>query len=301
MQIPPTIHDLETGRQRKAFFQIVKVLVWVALLITLFVSLRSCVRQIPPASVGVRFDARTGIQESLLKPQVLVLKPFEKVIIYPTSIRNATYTKNATEGERARDDSIKASTSDGSILPLDITVSYHVAGDQVIEAFNNFGTEEISFIQTEFIRWSAIYAVNVVTGTRSIFDLTSKDRAALSGEIKAILAPLLGEWGLTVDDVYLGEVYPNPVVRAKVDERIAAVNTLELAKVSLQRAKIDAETTLSRAQAKAKLNALLAQQGEKVLQLRKLELLKLAVEKWDGKAPLLGEGNVPFTNISPGQ
>ena len=260
-----------------------------------------CMKQIPPASVGIRFDPGSGISQSLVRPQVVWLRFREQLIIYPTSIRNATYTKGGTEGERAGDDSIPASTVEGSILPVDVTVSYHVEPGDVVKTFGNFGTEDLEDVQKVFIRNTTIYAVNVVTGQRSIFDLTSKDRAAFSGQIKAIVAPILLGWGITVDDVFVGEVYPNAEVKAKVEERIAMRNGLELAKVGLQRAQIDAETTLTNARKDAQLNALLAQQGEKTLELRRLELLRKAIEKWDGKAPLLGGNAIPFTNMAPTQ
>lgn len=264
----------------------------------LSLGLGGCMKQIPPASVGVKFNARTGISEHLVKPQVVWLGFMEKLIVYPTSIRNATYTKNSNEGERIGDDSIKASTTEGSILPTDITVSYHVESTDVLKAFQNFGTEDLEEVQRDFIRWSTIYAVNVVTGKKSIFDLTSKDRAGFSTEVKSVIKPILADWGLTVDDVYVGEVYPSPQVKAKVDERIANVNALELAKVSLERARIDADTTITNAKKQAELNRLLALQGEKVLELKKLELLKKAVEKWNGRSPVVGTGTIPFTNIT---
>lgn len=268
------------------------VLIAIALLLT------GCMKQIPPASVGVKFNARTGISEHLVKPQVVWLGFMEKLIVYPTSIRNATYTKNSNEGERTEDDSIKASTMEGSILPVDITVSYHVESADVLKAFQNFGTEDLGEVQRDFIRWTTIYAVNVVTGRKSIFDLTSKDRAGFSTDVKAVIKPMLADWGLTVDDVYVGEVYPSQQVRTKVDERIANVNALELAKVSLQRARIDAETTLTNAKKQTELNRLLASQGDKVLELKKLEIMKKAVEKWNGRAPIIGGNSIPFTNIT---
>jgi len=270
------------------------------LLILVVVSflLVGCMKQIPPASVGVKFNARTGISEHLVKPQVVWLGFMEKLIVYPTSIRNATYTKNSNEGERVGDDSIKASTMEGSILPADITISYHVESTDVLKAFQNFGTEDLEQVQREFIRWTTIYAVNVVTGKKSIFDLTSKDRAGFSTDVKDVIKPLLADWGLTVDDVYVGEVYPSQQVKTKVEERIANVNALELAKVSLERARIDAETTMTNAKKQAELNRLLASQGEKVLELKKLELMKRAVEKWNGKVPVVGGNSIPFTNIT---
>lgn len=255
-------------------------------------------KQIPPASVGIKFNARTGISEQLVKPQVVFLGFMEQLIIYPTSIKNATYARNSGEGERSGNDSIQSSTMEGSILPVDITVSYHVEAADVLKAFNNFGTEDLDDIQAQFIRWTTIYAMNVVSGGKSIFDLTSKDRAGISTEVKDIVKPILAEWGLTVDDVYVGEVYPSDAVKKKVEERIANVNSLELAKVSLQRARIDAETTLTNAKKQAELNRLLASQGDKVMELKRLELLKKAISKWNGKAPIIGGGTIPFTNLA---
>ena len=268
-------------------------------LAVLALSLTGCMRQIPPASVGIRFDPGSGISNALVRPQVVWLRFREQLIIYPTSIRNATYTKGGTEGERSGDDSIPASTVEGSILPVDVTVSYHVEPGDVVKTFGNFGTEDLEDVQKVFIRNTTIYAVNVVTGQRSIFDLTSKDRAAFSGQIKRIVAPIMQGWGITVDDVFVGEVYPNDAVKSKVEERIAMRNGLELAKVGFQRAEIDAQTTLTNAKKDAEINALLAQQGEKTLELRRLELLRKAIDKWDGKTPIIGGQTIPFTNMSP--
>ena len=256
-----------------------------------------CTREIPPATVGVKFSGDTGISERLIKPQVVWLGLREKLIVYPTSIKNATYVKNAHEGEKAGDDSIRASTSEGAILPVDVTVAYHVQPEDVLKAFNNFGTEDLAIVQRKFIRWTAVYGINVVSGSKSIFDLSSKERAMFGKDVKAVVGPILLSWGITVDDVYIGEVYPNDSVKQKIEERIALKNGLELAKNERQRADIEAKTVMTNAGKDAELNRLLQQGNEKILELKRLELQKLAIEKWDGRPPVIGEGSIPFTNI----
>ncbi len=260
--------------------------------------LTGCTQEIPPASVGIKFNANSGLSEKLVKPQVVWLGRGERLVVYPTSIHNATYVRNAREGERAGDDSIPASTSEGAILPVDITVSYHVQPEDVVKAFQNFGTEDLADIQRRFIRWVTIYGVNVVSGKKSIFDLTSKDRAGFGREVKDVIAPILGAWGITIDDVNIGEVYPAEDVKNKVQERIAVRNGLELAKVALQRAGIDAQTTLTNAKRDAALNQLMALQGDKVIQLKRLELQRKAIEKWNGRPPMVGDSKIPFSDIT---
>lgn len=253
--------------------------------------------QIPPASVGVRFNAFSGISEKIVKPQVVYHAPWERVIIYPTSIKNATFVKNPTEGSRREDDSLTASTSEGGEIPIDLTVAWHVDPANVARMFESFGTEDLDEIQETFIRYYAAYSLNVVSGTRTIFDVTSKERASLGGDVKAVLAPLLADYGITVDDVYIGEVYPSADMQKKVNERLNKFNELTIAKNKLLQAKIDAETIMTNAKKQATLNELLSQQGDSIIALKRYDNKKAAIEKWDGAPPTVGDGLIPFTNI----
>ena len=40
--------------------------------------------------------------------------------------------------------------------------------------------------------------------------------------------------------------------------------------------------------------ALAAQQGDKIVALKRLELRRKAIEKWDGRAPAIGQPGIPF-------
>jgi regulator of protease activity HflC (stomatin/prohibitin superfamily) len=106
---------------------------------------------------------------------------------------------------------------------------------------------------------------------------------------------MLAGWGFMVEDVLIREVYPPEEITAKIQEQQAIRSDLEKAKIEQQQAKIDAETILTNAQKEAEQNRLLAQQGAKALQLKRLDLRRKAIERWDGEAPLIGGASVPFT------
>src|SRR4029078_2559492 len=108
---------------------------------------------------------------------------YQRLIIYPTSIKNASYVKNPKEGDVEGDNSIQATTKEGAVLPMDVTVAYYVQPGDAAKAFQEFGTENIDQIQKDYFRWAVEYAVNVVSGSHSIFDLISKDRAHVGPEI----------------------------------------------------------------------------------------------------------------------
>jgi regulator of protease activity HflC (stomatin/prohibitin superfamily) len=257
-----------------------------------------CANRIPVASVGVKFNAFTGVSTQILKPEVVWTNPFvERLIIYPTGINNATFVQNPQEGDRFGDDSVKASTVEGAILPIDVTVAYRIPADSgsVMKVFRSFGTMDLKHIQHEHIRWATVTAVNEVSGKMSIFDLISRERATFGAQVKKVLAPLIEPWGFAVEDVLIREVHPPQEITNKIQEQQAIRSDLETAKVELKKARIDAETVLTEASKEAEQNRLLAQQGDKALQLKRLELRRKAIQKWDGRAPVIGGTTVPFT------
>jgi regulator of protease activity HflC (stomatin/prohibitin superfamily) len=241
--------------------------------------------RIPPGSVGVKFNANSGLGQTILKPEVVFVNPFtDRLIIYPTSINNATYVQASSEGERIGDDAIRASTIEGAILPIDVTIAYRIPGDHesVMKVFNSFGVEELKEIQRRHIRWATVVAVNEVSGQKSIFDLISKERAKLGPDIKAVLAPMMET-----------EVHPPAEITQRIQEQQSQRADLERARIEQQQAKIEAQTILTNAQKEAEQNRLLATQGDVALALKRIERRRKFIAKWDGKLPVIGSGVMP--------
>jgi len=255
-------------------------------------------QQIPPASVGVKFNANSGYSEKLIRPQVVWANYWERVVTYNTSIRNATYARKTGEGEKNSEDSVKASTSEGAILPVDVTVSYHVERPNVLLAFQNFGTDNLDNIQHEYIRYITSYGVSVVTGQRSIFDVVSKQRSQVGRDVKDVIAPILGRWGITVDDVLIGEVYPDDAIQGKINERLQVQTALDTSRTNLQTAMIQASTASIDASKQAELNKLLQEGNDQVVKLRRIQLKQEAARKWNGVTQIVGDDRIPFTDIS---
>lgn len=287
-----------TGRRISGQYSIARCLMQAMLMILAVLSLTGCYSRIPPSSVGIKFSASNGISENLVKPQVTWVGFRQKLFIYPTSIQNSTYVKQRTENEESMGSAINATTLEGSSLPVDTTVAWHVDASTVHKVFDEFGERQLEDIEQTFIRYYAQYAVNVVSGSRSIFDLTSTERKDFGPRVKAELTPLLAAHGIIVDDVLIGEVHPEEQVQAKVRERIQVSSLLEKAKTDLQRARVEANTKIKQAEGIARLNQLRSQQADKAIEQRKLELRRKAAEGWDGKPSEYGSGTIPFTNIT---
>jgi regulator of protease activity HflC (stomatin/prohibitin superfamily) len=256
----------------------------------------SGIRSIPINSVGVIFNSQTGRVTHVLNSKVVWVWPwFERIITYPTGIKNASYVLGSHEGERQGDDSIKASTAEGATLPVDITVAYHVEPNSasVQKVLDSFGVVGLDTIQSDYIRWQVFAAVNDVCGQRPIFDLISKDRATIGPDIQKALTPRLARWGIAVNNVLFREVHPREEIQNKINEQQAVRNDLAQATIGLQKAQIDAQTVLTQAQATSAKNRQLAGQSNQALILKRIEVRNKYIERWDGHLPTVGEVDIP--------
>ena len=258
-------------------------------------------KSIPPGSVGVKFNGASGVSTHLLRPEVVWVGWNEKLIIYPTNIQQATFVKNAQEGDKMKDDSIQAATSEGAVLPVDVTVSYRIPSDSenITKVFNTFGVPSddpehpLHYIQKSFIRWATVVAVNDVSSRSSIFDLISKGRAQFGPDVKVVLGPLLESWGLKLEDVMIREIHPPDEIVEKINEQQQMHAELQRITILKQQAVTEAQTTIIEAQKIAEQNRLLAQQGQQALALKKLERRRTFIERWDGRSGLVGSGPIP--------
>ncbi len=257
--------------------------------------------QIPPGSVGVKFNGASGVSHQLLRPEVVWVGWNERLIIYPTNIQQAVFVKSASEGDKRKDDSIQASTKEGAVLPVDVTVSYRIPADSesIRQVFNTFGTPNddpdhpLHYIQSTFVRWATIVAVNDVSSKHSIFDLISTHRAQFGPEVKASLAPRLAVWGLKVEDVLIREIHPPDEIVSKITEQQQIRAELQRVNIQKQQAITESQTLIIDAQKEAEQNRLLSQQGEQALELKKLERRKAFIDRWDGHSGIVGDSAIP--------
>lgn len=270
----------------------------IAVMISLVCSGCGC-QSIDPGYVGIKFDAQSGISEKVIQPKVELYGVWERLYQYPTRMHTVSFVQNPVEGQKKGDDSIKASTIEGAILPVDVSIAYHFNPGDVVKAFSNFGDKDQDAIQTEYIRWEVVSAVNAASGKLSIFDLMSKERKQFGTVIRDILAPKLEAMSITLDDVMVGEVHPPEEVDKMIKESVNIQNDLMKKKIELQQTLFDVQTIITKAKQEAEVNRQLSLQGENILKMKEIELRKAAIAKWDGIPPVTGEGSVPFTHIQP--
>lgn len=188
----------------------------------------------------------------------------------------------------------EASSRDLQDIKMDIAVNWHIEPDQVNRIFQQVGEKEQ--IVFRIINPAVSEVVKAATAKKNAEEIITK-RTELKEEIDNQLQKRLVEYGIAVDGVSIVNISFSP-------EFAKAIEAKQIAEQEAKRAEFEAAK--AEQQAIAEVNRAKGQAEAQRLQRQTLtaELLqKQAIEKWDGKFPLVlgGEGALPFINIDTKQ
>jgi regulator of protease activity HflC (stomatin/prohibitin superfamily) len=241
---------------------------------------------IPAGSVGLIYDAGSGLQKEVYTPRAITVGWRQKLYTYPTQLQAAIYTQDLDEGEMKTADGIQVTTSDNANTTFDVTVIYRVKKDDVVTVFNNFGPIPIEDIQTLHIRRAVKDAVNDISTRYEVFQLMGEKREEVSRLATEGLRQRLASKGITIQNVMLGSCFPSPELQQKINSRVNSYTQLEISRLQREVAEIERQSSIVKAGAEAQARQLSAAKTEQ----RSLEMLKLqaaedAIKRWNGSLP----------------
>ncbi|MDJ0534081.1 MAG: prohibitin family protein [Xenococcaceae cyanobacterium MO_207.B15] len=201
-----------------------------------------------------------------------------------------TKVKTLSVRVQKNDINAEASSRDLQDIKMDIAVNWHIEPTQVNRIFQRVGDEEQ--IVFRIINPAVSEVVKAATAKKTAEEIITK-RTELKQEIDNQLNERLASYGVAVDGVSLVNISFSP-------EFAKAIEAKQIAEQEAKRAEFEA--LKAEKQALAEVNRAKGQAEAQRLQRQTLtvELLqKQAIEKWDGKFPLVlgGEGALPFINI----
>jgi regulator of protease activity HflC (stomatin/prohibitin superfamily) len=241
---------------------------------------------IPAGSVGVLYDAGSGLQKEVLTPRAVTIGWRQKLYTYPTQLQAAIYTQDPDAGEMKTADGIQVTSSDNATTVFDVIVIYRVKREDVFTVFREFGPIPIDDIQTAHIRRAAKEAINDISTRYDVFQLMGEKREEVSGLVTEELRKRIGRRGITVENVMLGACFPSADLQSKINSRVNSYTQLEISRLQRELAEVERQSSIVRAQAEAQARQLSAAQT----QTRSLEMLRLqaseeAIKKWNGALP----------------
>jgi len=232
---------------------------------------------IPAGYRGVVFNQITGVAPLVLNEGFHFKTPVLDKII-KMDVRTS---KVEVEADSA--------SKDLQTVQAKIALNYHLLPDAVNRVYQSIGLE----YEYRIIDPAIQEAVKAVTAEFTAEELISK-RGEVKNQIKTELGDRLKTYNILVDDFNIINFQFSPEFDNAIEQKVTAEQQALKASRDLDRIKIEAEQKI--AQAKAEAESLRIQQQElqnspEILQLR-------AIEKWDGKMPLVTGGATPFVDIS---
>ena len=139
--------------------------------------------------------------------------------------------------------------------------------------------------------------VKAVTAQFTAEELITK-RQKVSNDIKQRLDERLKDDFILVLKIAIVDFKFSAQFRQAIEDKQIAEQQARKAKYELQRIKIEAEQQITKAKAEAEsLRIQKENLSPDLLELRRIEATKMAIEKWDGKLPTITSETIPFIDV----
>jgi regulator of protease activity HflC (stomatin/prohibitin superfamily) len=288
-----------------------RVLIGVLVLVSLVFITTETTTRIDAAHVGIRVKlagSTRGVQDIPVVTGWVFYNPLtEQIIEFPTSVQNVVWTQSAHEG-RATDESITFSSQEGVNVNSDIGLSFHIDPMLAPHLYLRFRQPDLLILADVYVRNSVREAFNDVASHMAVQDIYGSSKGKVIIDVTSKLNAVLGKDGFVIDQLTINgalrlpenvmtainramEATQNAIqaenrvrqVRAEAEQAVAQAHGA--AEAARQRAQGEADAVLIRARADAKANEIIRLSSTAIL------LQYRAIERWDGKLPLMQGGD----------
>ena len=230
--------------------------------------------------VLLRFGAMTGI----IKNEGLYFKiPFvEQVVLMSTQIQK--YYALAS-----------ASSKDLQVVTTEVTLNYQLDASKVGEIYRTMRQDYEQRVIQPFVQ----EAVKSIAANFDAEQLITQ-RPRVKADLQNLISKRLALLGITVIELSITDFRFTQVFQDSIEAKVKAVQQALEAENALKRVGFEAQQAVVKATAEAKgLELQKAQITEQLLELRKIEVQRAAVEKWNGVMPsvVTGSGPVPMLDV----
>lgn len=186
-----------------------------------------------------------------------------------------------------------ASSKDLQIVTATVALNYQLQKGQTPTIYQNLGLN----YQSRIIAPAVQEVIKASTAQFTAEELITK-RPMVNENIKQKLQERLITRGIIVEEISLTDFQFSSSFNEAIEAKVTAEQLKLKADRDLQRIIIEKEQKITEAQAEAE--ALRLQKQEvtaELIELRRIEVQRVAIEKWDGKLPKVTGGANPFINI----
>lgn len=187
-----------------------------------------------------------------------------------------------------------AASADLQTVTTTLAVNYSLQGESVPKLYKSVGLD----YEARIISPAVSEGIKSVTSKYKADDLIRK-REEVSSYFRDMLAKRLGVYGIVVNDISITNFSFSTEYADAIEAKQVAEQQVLKANLDLQRIEVEKKQAIAQAQAQAEsLKAQKEQVTPQLIELRRAENEKLAIEKWDGVLPKMVGGATPFVDLS---
>lgn len=182
--------------------------------------------------VGIVYNYKDGVQDTVLTPGMHFIAPMNKVKEFSTSNEILVLTKDKRDGSK-EDDSFKVATSDDASIAVSFQMSYRYDPDTVIDTYKRFkGMDGESIIENR-VKTVLKSKISEITTNYSMMDIYSGNRSELNNAITEYLnKDFHKKYGIEVLDASIVDVHPDKKLKQAIDNRVTALQEKQQAQNS---------------------------------------------------------------------
>ena len=234
---------------------------------------------VQPTERAVVFNTLSGALETPRSPGTnLIIPGVQQAVIYDMSQKQYTMAGTVEEGARSGDDSIRARTTDGQEVRIDITVLYSIDPEQVNTVHQRWQTR----YESDFIRPTTRGLVRDVVSAYRAEEIYGSVRGEMEAEIQTMLAARMAEEGLLLNDLVVRDINFSTQFTEAIEQAQIAQQEAERARLRVQQIQQEAEQARAQAEGQRDANIARAEGDAQAIVLRaqaEAEALRLVSEQ----------------------
>lgn len=246
-----------------------------------------CLRTVAPTEVAVKYNPLTHSRR-VLTSGVHFVAPWASLKKWPITVQTVNYKD-------------QSQSKDGIFLIYDMYMTYRFDASNVMALYEKFADKNQRTIESVFLPSIWTQALNKIASTYGHEQILGNETTANSlPEIQAKLYTSLKEqlygYNMIVEVISIKDADAGPQIEAAIGARGEAKQRAEAAKYLKQKAEEEAKAEVIAAQGKAdamvvaakgqaEANKLLATTTDRALEIKKLEVQREQIAKWNGVMP----------------
>jgi regulator of protease activity HflC (stomatin/prohibitin superfamily) len=238
------------------------------------------------------------VNTRVLTEGIQIINPL--VEVQQMSVRTETYTMSATatEGQVRGDDSIQALSSDGLLMPLDITIAFRLVGSDAPRVYRDIGADYVDKI----IRPASRTAVREAIAGFTAQEAYSTKREALPQKMHDLMTERMknlleqredfkGAAGFLIDQVMLRNIQLPAKVKNAIEAKLEAAQQAEQMQFVLDKERQEAERKRIEAKGVSDFQTIVSQSiNANLLQWKGIEATETLAKSPNAKMVLIGSG-----------